>query len=137
VLDTDFDRLRLRDLGTLLFSSRALEREESEPESESLEESELESELDPEFDVEDESESERFTLFELTLLVFFSLSFSLSLAISLASRMRSAVPLLFINSSGTSTDGFPSALNFISTPGFSSCCVRDGRDTYGRVDLHS
>jgi hypothetical protein len=44
---------------------------------------------------------------------------------------------LFLNSSGTSTDGFPSAFSFASTFGFSSCSVRDGLETYGRVDLHS
>ena len=44
---------------------------------------------------------------------------------------------LFLNSSGTSTDGFPSAFNLASTRGFSSCAVRDGRETYGRVALHS
>lgn len=44
---------------------------------------------------------------------------------------------LFWNSSGTSTDGFPSAFNFESTRGFSSCCVREGREMYGREPLHS
>lgn len=44
---------------------------------------------------------------------------------------------LFLNSSGTSTDGFPSAFNLARRRGFSSCAVRDGRETYGRVDLHS
>ena len=36
---------------------------------------------------------------------------------------------LFLNSSGTSTRGFPSAFNLASKPGFSSICVREGRDT--------
>jgi len=44
---------------------------------------------------------------------------------------------LVLNSSGTSTDGFPSAFNLASTRGFSSCAVRDGRETYGREALHS
>lgn len=95
---------------------------------------------------------------------FFDVSPSASFprAFSLASSIRFAVPLLqsiyqhiypaishgtkkpdeglthlFLNSSGISTDGLPSAFNFASTRGFSSCCVRDGRETYGREDLHS
>lgn len=44
---------------------------------------------------------------------------------------------LFLNSSGTSTDGFPSAFNLASRRGLSSCAVRDGRETYGRESLHS
>jgi hypothetical protein len=46
---------------------------------------------------------------------------------------------LFLNSSGTSTDGLPSAsaFNFARRRGSSSCAVRDGRETYGRVALHS
>lgn len=43
---------------------------------------------------------------------------------------------LRLNSSGTSTDGLPSAFSFASRRGFSSCCVREGRETYGRVLLH-
>ena len=42
-----------------------------------------------------------------------------------------------LNSSGTSTDGFPSAFNFASNFGFSNICVRDGREMYGRLPLHS
>ncbi len=44
---------------------------------------------------------------------------------------------LFLNSSGTSTEGFPSVFNLARRLGFSSCAVRDGREMYGRVDLHS
>jgi hypothetical protein len=84
-----------------------------------------------------------------------SVSFvNFSLSFSLASNILLAVPLLQLkvrhesnhqygytnfvkNSSGTSTEGFPSAFSFASTRGFSSCCVRDGRLTYGRVVLHS
>jgi len=138
-LDTDFDLLRLCDRGTRLFSSLALERDESELELESPEEFELESEDVSEFESEFEPESESDECFafllDLDLLVLSFPPFSLSF--SLASKIRFAVPVLLVNSDGTSTDGFPSAFNFASTPGFSSCCVRDGRDTYGRVDLHS
>jgi len=126
VVDSDSDLLRLCELGTRLFSSRTLEREESELEFDSL------SELDS--DDESESEGEERFAFFLDLDLSLPLSFSFSLSFSLASRIRSAVPVLLLNSSGTSTDGFPTAFSFDSTPGFSSCCVRDGRDTYGRVD---
>jgi len=138
-LEDDFDLLRLRELGTRLFLSRSLEREESELELEPLEESELEPEDESESESESESElesEERFAFF-LDFDLPLPLSISFSLSFSLASKIRFAVPVLLLNSSGTSTDGFPSALNFASTPGFSSCCVRDGRETYGRVDLHS
>jgi hypothetical protein len=43
---------------------------------------------------------------------------------------------LFLNSSGTSTLGWPSCLSLASSAGFSSCCVRLGRETYGRAFLH-
>ena len=73
-------------------------------------------------------------------------SFSFSRSFSFSSRIRLAVPVLYddqgemglygaedahfvVNSSGTSTEGLPSALSFASTSGFSSICVRDGRDT--------
>ncbi len=89
----------------------------------------------------------------LFLLPSTALSFS-SLSFSFAAKILLAVPFLliagqlpqhkheksaaygFLNSSGTSTEGFPSALSFASTRGFSSCCVLEGRDTYGRVFLH-
>lgn len=138
------DRLRLRELGTLLFVSRSLEREESElallDESESDDESESESPVEPEPEPELEPELEdRLAFFRLVgFSLRSSLAFSFSLSFSLASRIRLAVPVFVLNSSGTSTDGFPSALTiFASTLGFSSCCVRDGRETYGRLDLHS
>lgn len=107
---------------------------------------ESESESDSESDVEEESESE-LSVDRLDLRAFFLVSevdaevevdtFSMALSFSLASRIRLAVPLFFVNSSGTSTDGFPSALSLASNLGFSSISVLDGRDTYGRGDLHS
>lgn len=145
-----------------LFLSRSLERDESELEDEresesesslsSLEceadvESESESDSESDSDVEEECESEPSEVDRLDLLAFFLGSdvdaeevvdsFSLALSFSLASRIRLAVPLFFVNSSGTSTDGFPSALSLASNLGFSIICVLDGRDTYGRGDLHS
>ncbi len=45
---------------------------------------------------------------------------------------------LVLNSSGTSTDVGPSAFDDLARRrGFPSCAVRDGRETYGREDLHS
>jgi len=101
-----------------------LESEPEESESESLE-LELEDE-DDDVDVE-----------VLLRLLLDSPVPSPNRAFSLASRILFAVPLLVVNSSGTSTDGFPSILSFSSSFGFSSCCVREGLETYGRVDLHS
>lgn len=144
-----------------LFLSRSLERDESELEDERESESESSlSSLECEVDVESESESdsesdsdveecesEPSEVDRLDLRAFFLGSdadaeevvdsFSLALSFSLASRIRLAVPLFFVNSSGTSTDGFPSALSLASNLGFSIICVLDGRDTYGRGDLHS
>jgi hypothetical protein len=59
-LDDDLDCVRLRELGTLRFLSRSLEREESELELETLDESEssLDDESESESEVESESESE-------------------------------------------------------------------------------
>jgi len=117
---------------------RSLDREpdaeeELEPESDSESESEDESE-DEESEFDDDDEDRRALLRDgpspLSL-------FSFSRSFSFDSRILFAVPLLVLNSSGTSTDGFPSALSFARTLGFSNCCVRDGRETYGRVDLHS
>lgn len=144
-----------------LFLSRSLERDESELDDERESESEsslssLECEVDVESESEsdsesdsdvDEGESEPSEVDRLDLRAFFLGSdvdaeevvdsFSLALSFSLASRIRFAVPLFFVNSSGTSTDGFPSALSLASNLGFSIICVLDGRDTYGRGDLHS
>lgn len=142
-----------------LFLSRSLERDESELEDERESESESSlSSLECEVDVESESESDSESEVEegesepsevdrLDLRAFFLGSdvdaeevvdsFSLALSFSLASRIRFAVPLFFVNSSGTSTDGFPSAFSLASSLGFSIICVLDGRDTYGRGDLHS
>jgi len=105
-------------------------------------ESESDPELDPELsELESESESELEDA-DGFLVRFLddpsSMSFvSCSLAFSFASNILLAVPLFVKNSSGTSTEGFPSDFSFPSTRGFSSCCVRDGRVIYGRVDLHS
>lgn len=42
---------------------------------------------------------------------------------------NSSASYLDLNSSGTSTDGFPSARILASRLGFSSICVREGRET--------
>jgi len=155
----DNERLRLRGtrrrrLRTLERDERELEEEpeldldvESEPDSES--EPEAESEEKPEecetLEREDVDASEdrlarfrgRFFSFPFLLPSSATLAWTCCLSFSLDSRILLATPLLFLNSSGTSTEGFPSALSFASSLGFSSCCVRDGRETYGRVDLHS
>jgi len=122
--------------------------EDTEPASElldsELDESELESdsELDSEPLLESESEDDSPDDLEDRLRRFFDESLSpilsacLARAFSFSSNMRFAVPLLFLNSSGTSTEGFPSAFSFASTFGFSNCCVREGLETYGRDDLH-
>jgi len=104
-------------LGTRLFLFRSLEREESELELEleSLKESEDEDDSEDE-DESEESESESRLAFFLDFSLPFPLSFSLSF--SLASKIRFAVPVLVLNSSGTSTDGLPSTLSFANTPGF-------------------
>jgi len=109
-------------------------------------EPELESESDPELESESESEPEPEPEPEddpLRLVRFLeddaSLSplFASALAFSFAAKILSAVPVFVLNSSGTSTLGCPDAFNLASTFGFSSCCVREGRVTYGLVDLHS
>jgi len=114
---------RLRSLfGRLRFRSFDLDLEEFEEESDS--ESEL-VELDESLsELEDESESD----VERERLAFLrggvSLSFPLSSfdrSFSFASKILFAVPIGFLNSSGTSTEGFPSALSFASSFGFSSC----------------
>ena len=55
----------------------------------------------------------------------------------LKKRKGTKITYFVLNSSGTSTDGFPSAFNLASTHGFSSCWVREGCEMYGRVDLYS
>ena len=47
------------------------------------------------------------------------------------------IAYLVVNSSGKSRLGLPSFLSLARTLGFWSCSVRDGRETYGRLDLHS
>jgi len=137
-------RETLRPRGRLRFSSRSLERDlelyESVPEPDDSEtESEPESDDDSDPDSDSGSEAEETDAPDDRFVRFLARSVlsSFSLCFSLASKIRSAVPLLFLNSSGTSTDGFPSAFNLASTRGFSSCAVRDGRETYGREALHS
>lgn len=146
--DEDAERIEdeSRRFGRFLLRSLEIEREASEldveladdleldPESESDSESESESEVSEE-DLED-------LLAFLRALPSSSLDFPLdssstSRSCSFDSKIRFAVPLFVLNSSGTSTEGFPSAFSFASNFGFSSNSVRDGRDTYGRVDLHS
>lgn len=138
--DEDSERIEdeLRRIGRFLLRSLETEREASELDAE------LADELDPESDSESELSEEDVE----DLLAFFrvlpssSLAFPLdpsstSRSFSFDSKIRFAVPLFVLNSSGTSTEGFPSAFNFASNFGFSSISVREGRDTYGRVDLHS
>jgi len=132
-LDTDLDRSLRRLLGTRRFRARFREDCESDPlESESDPDEESES-SEPELESESDSEPE----FRLARLLGRSLPLPFSRSFSFASSIRFAVPGLLVNSSGTSTEGLPSSLSFASTPGFSSCCVREGRVTYGRVALHS
>lgn len=143
--DEDSERVEYesRRVGRFLLRSLETEREASELDVE------LADELDPESDSDSDSESSELSEEDLEdLLAFFrvlpSSSFAFPLDPSRASRscsfdskIRFAVPLFVLNSSGTSTEGFPSAFNFASNFGFSSISVREGRDTYGRVDLHS
>lgn len=140
--DEDCERIEeSRRFGCFLLRSLETEREALE--------SEFDSEFPDELDPESDSESELSEADDLEdLLAFFRDLWSSSLAFpldpssafrscSFDSKIRFAVPLFIINSSGTSTEGFPSAFNFASNLGFSSISVREGRDTYGRVDLHS
>jgi len=115
-----------------------LEREseldsESESESDESELDELESES--ELESEPEEDDDRFCFFFALLLSSFS--FTAARSFSFAASILSAVPLFVLNSSGTSTLGFPDACSFASSFGFSNCCVRDGRETYGLEFLHS
>jgi len=141
--DREVERLRLSSLrGMRRLPLRSREREDSERELEAESESDaLESdaeEADSDSELDDSESDER-----LDLRAFFfgwlsePVVFCFSLSFSLASRIKFAVPLFFLNSSGTSTEGFPSALSFASTRGFWSIPVREGRETYGRSDLHS
>jgi hypothetical protein len=142
--DEDSERIEdePRRFGLFLLRSLETEREAFELDAE------LADELDPESDSESEPESELSEEDLEDLLAFFRVLLSSSLAFpldpskasrscSFDSKIRFAVPLFVLNSSGTSTEGFPSAFNFASNFGFSSIAVREGRDTYGRVDLHS
>jgi len=119
------------------------ELEEEEDESELL----LLSELLPELEVDRDLMRRLFDDPDLSFWSFFrffifSISFPASSfsvpnfarVFSFSSRIRAANPVGFLlNSSGTSTVVF----NLSRILGFSNCCVRDGRETYGRVFLHS
>jgi len=137
--DEALETLR-RPRGRLRMSSRSFERDREAYELElELDDSDSASVSDDDSDPDDEPGSEREEADALLddLFVRFlagSLLLSFSRCFSFAAKIRFAVPLLFLNSSGTSTDCFPSALDLA---GFSSCAVREGRDTYGRTDLHS
>jgi len=144
--DEDAERIEdePRRFGSFLLRSLEIEREASELDVELADDLEL----DPESESDSESESEVSEEDLEDLLAFLralpssSLDFPLdssstSRSCSFDSKIRFAVPLFVLNSSGTSTEGFPSAFSFASNFGFSSNSVRDGRDTYGRVDLHS
>jgi len=141
-LSESLDRDRLRLLGTRLLRSLSLEREESEADCESepepepeLSESESDEESDEESEDDEEGETERLAFFDAFSSFPFPFS-SLALSFSFASKIRLAVPVLFLNSSKTSTDGLPAAFSLASVLGFSNCWVREGRDTYGRGFLH-
>ena len=132
-------RLRLRDLDRLDAREEPESLPDDEPESESESEPESESESDEDDDEEDADlrrcflvggsspSARRFPL---------DFSFSRSRSRSLASRILLATPDLFLNSSGTSTLGVPAALSFASAAGLSRSSVREGRETYGRSNLH-
>jgi len=107
-------RVLLRSLDLDESESDELDRELLESESES--ETELESlESESESDVDDD-------LLAFLRELSFSFPFtSLVRSFSFASSILSAVPTLFLNSSGTSTEGFPSAFSLANNRGFSSC----------------
>jgi hypothetical protein len=140
--DEDSERLEdeLRRFGRFLLRSLETEREASELDAELADELDSESESDSESELSEEVLEDLLAFFRV--LPSSSLAFPLnpssaSRSCSFDSKIRFAVPLFVLNSSGTSTEGFPSAFNFASSFGFSSISVREGRDTYGRVDLHS
>jgi len=120
---------------------RDLEREREERDAESERDPEEESESDPESDSESVSEPEDadtlLLLFPGFVFVCGSPGFSFARSFSLASSNLLAVPVFVLNSSGNSTEGFPSNFSLSNTLTFASCCVLDGRETYGLVDLHS
>jgi hypothetical protein len=109
-----FERLRFRSLDLDLEES---EESDSELEVE-LDESLLE--LDSDSESESDVESERLAFLRGGVSLLFPLS-SFDRSFSFASKILFAVPIGFLNSSGTSTEGFPSALSFASNFGFSSC----------------
>jgi len=118
---------------------RDLEREREDPEEESAEdpeEEEAESESESESDSEPDDDA-LLRLFADFAFVDDSPGFSFARSFSLASSSLLAVPFPVLNSSGSSTEGFPSNFSLSNVLTFASCCVLDGRETYGRVDLHS
>jgi hypothetical protein len=106
----------------LRFRSLDLDLEESE-ESDSELEVELDESLseleDEDSESESDVESERLAFLRGGVSFPFPLS-SFDRSFSFASKILFAVPIGFLNSSGTSTEGFPS-LSFASNFGFSSC----------------
>jgi len=120
---------------------RDLERNREDPEDESERDpDEEESESDPESESESDSEPEdedALLLFPDFVFACDSPGFSFARSFSLASSNLLAVPVFVLNSSGNSTEGFPSSFILSNVLTFASCCVLDGRETYGRVDLHS
>lgn len=129
-----------RRFGRFLLRSLETEREASELDAELADELDPESESDSESELSEEDLEDLLAFFRIlpsSSLAFASDPSSASRSCSFDSKIRFAVPLFVLNSSGTSTEGFPSAFNFASNFGFSSIAVREGRDMYGRVDLHS
>ena len=143
------------------------EESESDPESELGSESDSELDEDDALKQDESGElllrgvvKERahlFPLFPNFTFVDGSPGLSLARSFSFASSNLLAVPVLVVemlirtqrgllrgldahfvlNSSGKSTEGFPSSFSLSSGLVFASCCVLEGRETYGRVDLHS
>jgi len=123
---------------------RDLEREREDPDDEpEWDPEEEEPESDPESESESEPDSEPddgdplLRLFADFALVDDSPSLSLARSFSFAASNLLAVPFCVLNSSGNSTEGFPISFALSKVLTFASCSVLDGRETYGRVDLHS
>jgi len=119
---------------------RDLEREREDPDDESeWDPEDEESESDPESQSVSEPEDvdALLLLFPDFVSVCGSPGVSFARSFSLASSNLLAVPVFVLNSSGNSTEGCPSSLSLSNALTFASCCVLDGRETYGRVDLHS
>jgi len=119
----------LRRLGTRRLRSLSRDLEDSDDSDSEPEDEDDELESDSELDSESESEAEDPDVERESLLFLlrggsssFAFPFSsFRRSFSLASKILFAVPTGFLNSSGTSTEGFPSAFNFARSFGFSSC----------------